>query len=109
MALGDPHQIRKKLLRQETTAALKNTAWQIGMVVLVERHRIRMTQEQLATRAGVDRLMISAIENGHSVSRRTSDDDIDKLFATLKIGDTTSEFRRQIEFVKYWRQMDVKK
>ncbi|MCR1983986.1 helix-turn-helix domain-containing protein [Cellulosimicrobium cellulans] len=104
MALPDkPYLPRQSLLRQETTAALKNTAWQIGIVLVVARHRKGWTQEELARRARVEQGHISAIENGRPVSGTVSDDKIDALFAA--VGVNAYLFERQIGFVKYWRDI----
>jgi len=105
MATPDkPYLPRAGLLRQETTAALKNTAWQIGMVLVVARHRKGWTQDELARRADVDQGSISAIENGRPVSGKFTDEKVDRLFATANVNEAS--FARQIAFVKYWRDIN---
>lgn len=74
-------------------------AFQIGMLVAIERNRRNLTQEELAAAVGMDQVGISYIENGQPVSKPCPDNKIDALFSklSLKAGGV------QANFVKWWR------
>lgn len=51
---------------RRTEFEIKAKAFAIGEIIKEERHRAKMTQEQLAQKTGTKKSFISRIENGHS-------------------------------------------
>jgi transcriptional regulator with XRE-family HTH domain len=64
MAPNGPILPRKSTALARSKGNLEAVAFQIGVIVAVERNRKRLTQTQLATTVGIDQVDVSALENG---------------------------------------------
>ena len=88
---------RKSTAMARHRASLESAAFQVGVIVAVERNRQRLTQTDLATRVGVDQIDISNIENGQRAD--ISDARIDAVFKALGPPNGTAH----ANYVKWWR------
>jgi ribosome-binding protein aMBF1 (putative translation factor) len=91
---------RKDATNRKTRGALENVAFEIGIVIAIERNRFRWNQTELAEKigGGADQNDISRIERGQSGGFSSSQ--INKLFRELEM----DNFRLQREFLKWWQQ-----
>ena len=91
---------RKGSTNRKTHGALENAAFEIGMVVAIERNRFRWNQTELADRVGggADQNDISRIERGQSGGFTAAQ--VTKLFSVLEM----TNFSLQREFLKWWQQ-----
>jgi ribosome-binding protein aMBF1 (putative translation factor) len=90
---------QKGSTEKRTREALEGVAFQIGMVVAVERNRAGWNQTELAERVGGGAVQssITRIENGKSGKLKPPQ--VTKLFRVLKM----DSFKRQREFLKWWQ------
>jgi ribosome-binding protein aMBF1 (putative translation factor) len=91
---------RKNRTSQGTREAVENAAFQMGLVIAIERNRQGWNQSSLATRIGADQNDISAIERG--LSRGLTNAQISKLFKELEMD---ASFKLQREFLKWWQSV----
>ena len=89
---------RKDTARAQSNASLRGVAYQIGVLIAIERNRLGLTQEQLGTAIGVHQVAISNVENG--LAFKVTDAKVDALFTKVGLGAA----KRQREFVKWWRE-----
>lgn len=89
---------RKNATSRRTREALENAAFQIGLVIAIERNRKSLNQTELAglVGGGADQNHVSRIERG--IPSGLSPAKVDKLFAVLEMGD----FDLQRDFLKWW-------
>jgi hypothetical protein len=90
---------RKNQTSAGTRDALVNAAFQIGLVLAIERNRQGWNQSQLATQVGggADQGHITRIERG--IPSGLSGPQINKLFRLLEM-DTSFDLQR--DFLKWW-------
>lgn len=98
MAPKGPILPRKSTALKRSRGSLESIAFQIGVLVAVERNRQRLTQYELATAIGVDQTDISHVENGGAAD--LTDPQFNALFNKLNLSDGTL----QREFLKWWRE-----
>ncbi len=90
---------RKQTALARSRSSLESVAFQIGVIVAVERNRNGLTQEDLADKVDLRQIDISAIENGQPPPSTASNKSIDKVFRLLGLGSKSA----QANFVKWWR------
>jgi ribosome-binding protein aMBF1 (putative translation factor) len=90
---------RKDATNKKTRQTVENAAFEIGMVVAIERNRLRLNQTELAERVGggADQNDISRIERGAGTGFTKKQ--IDTLFDCLGM----QAFDLQREFLKWWQ------
>ncbi len=93
------HLPRKATTIKKSTEGLAGVAYQIGVLLAIERNRKEWSQGDLGTAVGVDQVDVSNVENGFPIGSVT-DAKIDALFKKLGLGSAT----KQASFVKWWRQ-----
>lgn len=102
MARGAPHGPR--LTRKDTAAkrareSLASVAYQIGILIAIQRNRWNMNQTDLAKKVGIEQIDVSNIENGQPTGKRVTDQKVDALFAQLDL----KSAKLQANFLKWWR------
>ena len=90
---------RKLTALARSRGALESVAFQIGVIVAVERNRRRMTQQEVADAAGAKQVDVSALENGERLPKTVTDKKIDKLFRAVGLPSRGLHSN----FVKWWR------
>lgn len=98
MAPKGPILPRKSTALARAKAGLEAEAFQIGTILAVERNRKGMTQDQLASKVGIDQVDISALENGSPAG--ISDKQTDRLFSALGLDPAGVH----CHYVKWWRK-----
>jgi ribosome-binding protein aMBF1 (putative translation factor) len=90
---------RKSGTNKKTREAIENVAFEIGIVIAIERNRFRMNQTELAEQVGggADQSDISRIERGKPTG--FSNAQMNKLFRILEM----EEFQLQRRFLKWWQ------
>jgi len=90
---------RKAGTNKKTREAIENAAFEIGMIVAIERNRARLNQTELAEQVGggADQNDISRIERGKPTGFTNAQ--INKLFRILGM----EEFKLQRRFMKWWQ------
>lgn len=90
---------RKTGTSRRTREALESIAFQIGLVIAIERNRVRKNQTELAEDVGhgADQNDISRIERG--IPTGFSAKQVKRLFKVLEM----SSFRLQREFLIWWQ------
>ena len=90
---------RKAGTNKKTREAIENLAYEIGIVIAIERNRARMNQTELgeAVGGGADQYAISRIERGKPAG--LSNAQINKLFRLLGM----EEFKLQRRYLKWWQ------
>ena len=89
---------RKATAVRRSKELLGVAAFQIGVLVAVERNRCRLTQSDLGQDVGIDQVAISQIENG-TPALGVADARISSLFKRLGLEPRGP----QAEFVRWWR------
>jgi hypothetical protein len=91
---------RKSQTNSRTRGAIEDAAFQIGLVLAIERNRQGLNQSELADLVGgsADQMDISRLERG--IPAGLSSTQVTKLFKTLEM----TQFRHQREFLKWWQQ-----
>jgi len=100
MAGSSPSRLpRKAGTNRKTREAIENAAFEIGMIVAIERNRVRMNQTELgeAVGGGADQYAISRVERGKPAGLNSAQ--INKLFRLLGM----QEFKLQRRFLKWWQ------
>lgn len=92
------HLPRKQTSLAQSKAVLQSTAFQIGVIVSIERNRRGKSQEDVAAVAGVGQPAVSNIETGKPLTSTVSDAAIDAVFKAVGIGTGM-----HANFVKWWR------
>jgi ribosome-binding protein aMBF1 (putative translation factor) len=94
-----PQLPRRSTTNRRTREAIENAAFEIGLVIAIQRNRKHWNQSELAQEVGrnVTHNDISRIERGAGPG--LTDRQIDKLFEVLDLG----EFEMQREFLKWWQ------
>ena len=92
-----PYAQRLDVIQANVRQSLEVAAWCAGHLVLNERTRKGLTQDELAAQIGVDQIQISLLERGkrHALTNAQ----VDRLFRELGI--TTRDGQR--DFLKFWR------
>lgn len=90
---------RKSGTNKKTREAIENVAFEIGIVIAIERNRFRLNQTELAERVGggADQNDISRIERGKPTGLDSAQ--MNKLFKVLEM----EEFKLQRRFLKWWQ------
>jgi hypothetical protein len=99
MAPRGPILPRKDRTASEARSALGNSAFQIGVLLAIQRNRWGMRQEDLAAEISCKQGDISALERGARPARPLSDRQLKQLFKAL---DIVGE-RQLREFLKWWQ------
>lgn len=91
---------RKAGTNKKTREAIQNVAFEIGIVIAIERNRFRLNQTELAdlVGGGADQNDISRIERGRPTG--FSNAQMNKLFKVLEM----DEFQLQRFFLKWWQR-----
>lgn len=92
-----PRLPRKGTAQKRSREAIEGLAFQIGVMVAIERNRWKMNQAELAAKVGTDQIVISRLENGTPADMTNAK--FDKLFKTLELNDAEV----QCSFAKWWR------
>ncbi len=98
MAPKGPMLPRKNRTAAQARKSLRNSAFQVGVFLAIERNRCGMRQEDLAAAVGCSQGDISDIEQGYRPPKRPSDAQLKRLFKVLKVSNQV-ELR---EFLKWW-------
>jgi|tagenome__1003787_1003787.scaffolds.fasta_scaffold20684483_3 hypothetical protein len=97
MAPQGPILPRKDTALARARQGLESTAFQIGVIVAIQRNRWVLTQDELADEVGIDQIDVSHIENGRRA--RVTDAEIDALFDRIDLPSNGVH----ANFVKWWR------
>jgi ribosome-binding protein aMBF1 (putative translation factor) len=92
-----PRLPRKDTALKRSREALEGAAYQIGVLIAIQRNRAGWTQWDLAQDVGAEQIAISRIENGQPAP--IPDDAIDSLFREI---DLPTE-GPHADFIKWWR------
>lgn len=92
-----PRLPRKGTATKRSREAIEGVAFQIGVMVAIERNRWKVNQYELSQKIGTDQISISNIENGKPTG--ATDRQIDALFNALDLKDA----KVQASFLKWWR------
>lgn len=98
MAPQGPMLPRKSTSLRHSKTSLEGVAYQVGVMLAVERNRWRLTQSDLAAAVGIDQVDVSSLENGRPTG--VSDRSIEAVFRTLQLPPKSA----QASFVKWWRE-----
>lgn len=92
---------RKDTTNRKTRETLEHAAFEIGIVIAIERNRFGWNQTQLGEKigGGADQTDISRVERGGSAG--LSSTQINKLFKVLEM----EKFELQREFLKWWQRV----
>ncbi len=88
---------RKATGLRRSRESLEGVAFQIGVLLAIERNRSRVKQWDLAQEVGMDQIDISRLENGQPAG--VTDAAVDALFGRLGLADGEVH----ANFVKWWR------
>lgn len=94
-----PRLTRRATATKRTRESLASVAYQIGVLVAIQRNRWDYNQTELANEVGVRQTDISRIENGSPPNQRVTDAKFDALFGALDLADADL----QVSFLKWWR------
>lgn len=97
-APAGPRLPRKGTATKRSRESIEGVAFQIGMMVAVQRNRWKLSQYDLAQRVGIDQIAVSNIENGVPMAKVT-DQQIDALLGAIDLKDA----KVQASFLKWWR------
>jgi hypothetical protein len=91
---------RKDQTNARTRSAIADVAFQIGLVLAIERNRLGLNQSELAglIGGGTEQRHVSRLERG--IPAGLSSAQVTRLFKALAM----TQFRRQPEFLKWWQQ-----
>ena len=89
---------RKATGLRRSRESLEGVAFQIGVLLAIERNRRRLTQWDLAEEVGMEQIDISRLENGQP--SRVTDAAVEALFDQLGL---SSDSAVHANFVKWWR------
>ena len=96
MAEG-PRLPRKATTLRRLRESLEGIAYQIGVLLNIQRNRARITQWDLGNELDIDQVDISRLENGEPAA--VSDAKVDRLFRRLDLPADGAH----ANFVKWWR------
>lgn len=96
MAEG-PRLPRKATFLKRVNESLAGVAYQIGVLLAIQRNRCDITQWELAEELGIAQEDVSALENGEHVPLTNAQ--IDRLFSRLELPNA----KAHANFVKWWR------
>ena len=99
MAPKGPILPRKDRTASEARSALGNCAFQIGVLLSIQRNRWGLRQEDLAAEIGGKQGDISALERGDRPSKPLTDPQLEKLFKVLDL----SGEKQLREFLAWWQ------
>lgn len=85
MAPRGPILPRKDKTAAQARAALENTAFQVGVLLAIQRNRWGKRQEDLASEVGCTQSDISALERGAKPPRPLSESQLKRLFRALDL------------------------
>ena len=94
-----PRLTRKATAAKRSRESLASVAYQVGLLVAIQRNRWKLNQTDLAKRIGVEQIDISSVENGRPAGKRMTDKALDDLFKELDLADAS----QQLSFLKWWR------
>jgi|GEM_PF-737859 len=98
MAPNGPILPRKDTALARAANSIESLAFQIGVIVSIQRNRIGLKQRDLADEVGCSQIDISNIENGRSTN--ISDKVFDALFDHLEL---IPRGQAHANFLKWWR------
>jgi hypothetical protein len=93
-----PQVPRRDTSLRRSREELSIAAYMVGVLLCNQRVRYGLTQDDLSDELRIPQPEISFIENG-TVSERTTDAQIDRLFSRLGLDDATGHS----SFLKWWR------
>ena len=97
MAPKGPTLPRKDTGLLRSRQGLESVAFQIGVLVAIQRNRSRLTQYELAQEIGVDQTDVSNVENGRPAPM--SNAKVDALFSRLDLPANAAH----ANYLKWWR------
>lgn len=100
MAPKGPILPRKDSTAANARAALSNTAYQVGVLLAIQRNRVDLRQEDLGDQIGRTQSDISALERGEGLTRPLSDAEMKKLFHILEL----SNHGLLRDFLLWWQR-----
>jgi ribosome-binding protein aMBF1 (putative translation factor) len=100
MAPKGPILPRKDSTAANARAALSNTAYQVGVLLAIQRNRVGLRQEDLADQIGRTQSDISALERGEGLGRPLTEGEMKKLFRILELS-AQGQLR---EFLSWWQR-----
>jgi ribosome-binding protein aMBF1 (putative translation factor) len=99
MAPKGPILPRKDRTAAQARSAIENAAYQVGVLIAIQRNRWDLRQEDLADEVGCGQGDISAIERGQPPAKPLSAKQLARLFKALDLGDE----RELREFLMWWQ------
>lgn len=93
-----PRLPRKNIALSQAKKSLDSAAYQIGVILAIQRHRAGLTEEEIAEALGTDNNAISELENGGN--GKLTDGQVDRLFSRLDL----DRAGVHANFVKWWRK-----
>lgn len=100
MAPQGPILPRKDTALLRARQSLESVAFQIGVIVAVQRNRWQLTQYELASAIGIKQTDVSAIENGRPPGSAATDKKIEALFEHIELPADGAH----ASYVKWWRE-----
>lgn len=102
MPRGAPHGprlARAASAAKRTHESLGGVAYQVGLLVMLQRNRWKLNQAELGALVGMDQTDISRIENGTAPSRNVTDAQLKAMFKEIGLQDA----QVQLSFLQWWR------
>lgn len=99
MAPKGPILPRKDTALLRARQSLESVAFQIGVIVAIQRNRWQLTQTDLGQQVGLSQIQISRIENGQPVGTGVTNKKIEALFEYIEL----PEDGAHANYVKWWR------
>lgn len=93
-----PRLPRRDTFSRRIRESLEGVAYQIGVLVAVQRNRCGYTQWELADAVGIEQIQVSRLENGQPSG--IADAGVDDLFTRLELEAGSAH----ANFVKWWRE-----
>jgi ribosome-binding protein aMBF1 (putative translation factor) len=100
MAPRGPILPRRAQTASQARSALENSAYQVGVLLAIQRNRKRLRQEDLAAEIKRTSSDISTLERGRRLARPLTDAQVKRLFSILDLGDQI----QLKEFFKWWQR-----
>jgi len=99
MAPQGPILPRKDTALLRARQSLESVAFQIGVIVAIQRNRWQLTQYELADAVGLAQIDVSNIENGRPLGSAVTNKKIDALFDQIDLPADGAH----ANYVKWWR------
>lgn len=99
MAPKGPILPRKDTALLRARQSLESVAFQIGVIVAIQRNRWQLTQTDLGQQVGLTHNQVSRVENGYPIGSGVANKKIDALFEYLELPADGAH----ANYVKWWR------